>query len=71
ISPPVRGGGIYKKNKTLPVAARSSEPLDYLISVGNEASKCIAVAHTRSARLVAFVVTLGKMIARARERASK
>ena len=37
----------------LPVAARSSEPLDYLVSIGNEASKGIAVAHTRSARLVA------------------
>ena len=40
-----------------------------LVSVGNEASQGIAVALTRSARLVAFSSSIRKMIASPRERA--
>ena len=72
LSEDCRGNRIKKckrKNSWLPVVGRSAEPLDYLVSVGNETSKGIAVAHTRSARLVAFEVSLGKMIASARESA--
>ena len=65
-----RPSALSKPKKTrLPVAVGIAKPLDYLVSVGNEASKGIAVAHTRSARLVAFEVSLGKMIASARESA--
>ena len=48
---------------------RLSKPLDYLVSVGNEASQGIAVALTRSARLVATQIARRKVIASARKSA--